>query len=385
LQKRSITILLIFSIILGIVLPVGAAEERNTRAIWSEYTITVDGTKAPIRIFDIDGNVFVSPFEVAKAFSGSESQFATGWIEKNRLLRITSGVQHTVIGFNLSGRVLRNSTAKPVEIDIQHNGIYIPVSAYSITNDIFIDLYEIAKLLDFCLERFPVDKIININTSKSYDESATIRMIDPDKPMIALTFDDGPSYVTVMILDALEKYGGVATFYVVGNRISRNQRQREILLRAHEMGNEIANHSWSHPFLSRISEDRVRRELVRTNEVIESITGEPPVNMRPPYADINSSVFRVTADLGLPIILWSVDPSDWRTRNANTTFKRVMENIEDRDIVLLHDLWEPSGEAAVRLIPALIEKGFQLVTVSELMYHSGITPIPGQIYESAAG
>jgi len=374
-----------FSVIMPVIAitPVNALEPVETHAARSSNIIRINGTRTPLRAYEIDGDTYINLFEVAVALSGSANQFALRWDEKSKSLYVIDGVPQAGIGLNLSRVIKETSRATPVEINIILDGETVSVSVFDIANEYYFDLRGVARVLDFCVNWYTSENIIEINTDQPFEDSTVIRSIDPEKPMIALTFDDGPSYVTTMILDALEKHGAVATFYITGNRIERNENNREIVRRAFEMGNEIANHSWSHRWLNRSSDDVIRRELSNTNEVIKSITGAHPANMRPPYAGLNGRVMEIAAEIGLPIILWSVDPSDWRTRNANTTFYHVMEHIKDRDIVLLHDLWEPTGEAAVRLIPALIERGFQLVTVSELMHHSGIDPVPGVVYNSA--
>jgi len=206
--------------------------------------------------------------------------------------------------------------------------------------------------------------------------------IDPGRPMIALTFDDGPSAHTVPILDALEFYGGVATFYVLGNRL---EAHRDIAQRMHAQGSEIANHTWSHRRLTNLSERDMHFEVYNASVAIAEITGFAPASLRPTYGAYNDAVVRVSENLNLPIVLWTLDTRDWYTRNADMIFNSVMDNVRDRDIIIMHDIREPTTDAAVRLIPALIEQGFQLVTVTELFYHSGVTPVPGRIYNFGGG
>jgi len=206
--------------------------------------------------------------------------------------------------------------------------------------------------------------------------------LDPNRPMVALTYDDGPSAFTIPILDTLQQHGAVATFYVTGNRVHSH---RDTVLRAFNDGNEIASHAWSHRDLTGLSAANIRTELANTNTAIEAVTGRPPTNMRPPYGHHNSRVRSVAAELGLPIILWSVDPADWRTQNATTIHNFVMANVNDRDIILLHDMTSHTAAATRLLVPALISSGYQLVTVSELMFYSNITPVPGQVYTSGKG
>ena len=195
--------------------------------------------------------------------------------------------------------------------------------------------------------------------------------------MVALTFDDGPDDLTSQLLDILQEHYAVATFYVQGRRV---EGYSDTVFRAFEMGCEIANHSWSHPSLDRISSDNIRTQLQDTSDVIESITGVAPSSMRPTYGRINSRLESVTEELGLPMVLWSIDPSDYLKRTPETIYNLIMDAVQDRDIILLHDIHERSIEAAAMLIPSLIESGFQMVTVSELLEFSGITPEPGVAY-----
>jgi len=333
----------------------------------------------PFRAYEVDGRTYVDLFEVALALSGSENQFALGWIEKNKSLHLIRGMPYAAIGLNMTRRSLRNESATPTDISVLLDGDSVSIAAYRIRNDVFFDLRGIAGVLDFSIEWNPLDKLIGIDTSLSFTESAVIRTIDPERPMVALTFDDGPSEFTLPILDVLEQYGAVATFYVAGSRVANNS---DIVLHAFNNGNEIASHAWSHRMLTRLSEGNIRTELENTNNAVEAVTGVPPSNMRPPYGSINGRVRKVTAEMGLPIIHWSLDPADWRTRNADTTYNRVMDTIKDRDIVLLHDLSAPTAEAVRRIVPELINRGYQLVTVSELFEYSGVTPEPGVLYRS---
>jgi len=194
---------------------------------------------------------------------------------------------------------------------------------------------------------------------------------------IAVTFDDGPSIYTERILDVLEQHDSRATFFVVGSRLIRH---RDIVLRTHEMGNEIANHSWSHPSFTRINDDRIRAELERTCSTIRYLLGYSPPFYRPPYGATNERVARVSGELGYAIIKWTLDPKDWRYRNANTIYNSVMSRVEGGSVILLHDIHATTAEATELLIPSLIEMGFELVTVSELLTYLYGELTPGRIY-----
>lgn len=195
-------------------------------------------------------------------------------------------------------------------------------------------------------------------------QKALERGIDPNKPMIALTFDDGPQPETIKVLEILEKYSARATFFILGKNIAGNE---EILKRAAEGGHQLGAHSWSHPNLNEISESAVRSQMTRTMDRIFEITGQQVRIMRPPYGASNRISRRPLAELGLPLILWSVDSLDWKTRSASSTIATIREKAANGAIILCHDVWAPTGQAMETVVPELIGRGFQLVTVAEMM------------------
>lgn len=188
--------------------------------------------------------------------------------------------------------------------------------------------------------------------------------IDPNKPMIALTFDDGPAgEKTARLLDALEQYGAHATFFVVGNKIAGDE---EIIKRASSIGCEIGNHTYSHSKLTTLDDAAIANEINGVVDTIKELTGQKMVTCRPPYGAIDE---RVTAIINAPIILWSIDTRDWETRNVAQTIANIQQNVQDGDIILMHDIHAESVEAAIQIIPWLQQQGYQLVTVSELGYY----------------
>lgn len=191
------------------------------------------------------------------------------------------------------------------------------------------------------------------------------RPIDPDRPMVALTFDDGPSQYTEQILDCLKAHDARATFFVVGERVGE---YADTLRRIDELGNEIGNHTYSHKILTKISDEKIVSQLDRTDDAIREILGISPALVRPPGGGTSS---RVKAAVDFPLILWSIDTLDWKTQNADSTVKAVLRDVKDGDIILMHDLYQASASAAERIIPQLIEEGYQLVTVSEMARYRG--------------
>lgn len=192
------------------------------------------------------------------------------------------------------------------------------------------------------------------------EKGVLYRKIDKKKKMVALTYDDGPSANTPKILDTLKKYDAVATFFVVGNRVST---YANTVKRAYGMGCEIGNHTYEHKILTRTDAAGIREQVSKTNASVKNITGTDPIVMRPPGGCVNDTVKSQT---GMPMILWSIDTLDWRTRNAASTKTAVLDHVKDGDIVLMHDLYEATANASTTIIPTLVERGYQLVTVSEL-------------------
>jgi len=198
--------------------------------------------------------------------------------------------------------------------------------------------------------------------------------------MIALTFDDGPSKYTTQVLDILEKYNARATFCVVGNLVNA---RKDTVKRAFDLDCEIIGHSWDHRDLSKLTVEEIESQLNDTSAVIETVTGDvSPKLFRPPYGAVSSTLKNASAQLGYAMINWSVDPEDWRTRNADAIYSEVMSNLSSKAIVLSHDLYGATADAYERIIPELVSMGYQLVTVSELMYYSGKTLEAGVVYYS---
>lgn len=198
--------------------------------------------------------------------------------------------------------------------------------------------------------------------------------VDVDKPMIALTFDDGPSQYTWPILAALDSVGGRATFFVVGNRIASHQAAIQQIL---AVGCEIGNHSYSHPDLTQMAVEDMQAQIQSTDDALAKVAGVKTSLLRPPYGAINDEV---SALAGKPLILWSVDTRDWEHRDKDYLVEYMMLNAHDGDIILLHDIHETTALAAQEFIPKLAEKGYQLVTVSELLAAKGVEATPGKTY-----
>lgn len=200
------------------------------------------------------------------------------------------------------------------------------------------------------------------------------RQIDPARPMVALTFDDGP-YAPVgnQIMDSLAQYGGKATFFVVGSRAAAYQTE---LKRMVAEGHEIGNHTFDHKYLTKLNGAQIQSEINRCNDAVFAASGVRPALVRLPGGLKNNTVL---ANVNAPIIMWSIDTLDWKTRNTSKTVNAVLSHVKDGDIVLMHELYSQTGAAALEIIPKLAAAGYQMVTVSEMaQYRGGVAP--GGVY-----
>lgn len=196
-----------------------------------------------------------------------------------------------------------------------------------------------------------------------------------EPPLVALTFDDGPGQYTDKLLDCLEENGAKATFYMLGQNV---ERYPDIVKRMHDLGMELSNHTYDHKDLAKLTQSQITEEIEKTSSLIQDAAGVLPDTLRPPGGSYNDTVQKLA---GMPIVKWSIDTKDWKTKSEDQTYQCVMDNVEDGSIVLMHDIHEWSVDAAIRLITDLIEEGYKLVTVQELAQAKGITLEDGQVYE----
>jgi peptidoglycan/xylan/chitin deacetylase (PgdA/CDA1 family) len=206
---------------------------------------------------------------------------------------------------------------------------------------------------------------------------ATYSSCHVDGPYIALTFDDGPSPATTpQLLDILEKRGIKVTFFVIGPNVAAHP---EIVRRELSDGDEIGNHSWTHPQLSKLSDQRVTEEITKTQEAIKNGGGYTPTLLRPPYGAITKRQREwIEKQFGLSVILWSVDPLDWEGPGASVISQRILSGGKPGAIILSHDIHQQTIDAMSAALDALLAKGYKFVTVSELiaMNHPKPSPTP---------
>lgn len=199
--------------------------------------------------------------------------------------------------------------------------------------------------------------------------------LDPQKPMVALTYDDGPNpYSTPKILDTLEFYNAKATFFVLGNLASRYPA---IVQRTASTGCLVGNHSWSHSNLPTLKEQDMLPQITWTDNEIRKATGSIASVMRPPYGNHNDKLREICQK---PLILWNMDTLDWKYRSSSRVANTVLSGVKDGDIVLMHDIYSTTAKATETIVPELLKRGFQLVTVEELAKYRGVTLEKGKTY-----
>ena len=197
---------------------------------------------------------------------------------------------------------------------------------------------------------------------------------------IALTFDDGPHHdFTEQLLDGLRQRGASATFFLVGEEA---EKEPELVHRMQAEGHQIGNHTWGHMRLKKVTEETLLAEVGKTEALLESLLGEGDYWLRPPYGEVSADLEHL---ITVPMVKWSVDPRDWESRNREKIVQAVLEAAEPNSIVLLHDIYQPSVEAALEIMDRLQAQGYDFVTVEELLRLNGVTPQAGKLYRSGKG
>lgn len=225
------------------------------------------------------------------------------------------------------------------------------------------------------------DKGYYFKSNGVYDPTVKVKAeVDVSKPMVALTFDDGPGPYTARLLDCLQVNKAKATFFMVGSNVPK---YAGTVKRMANLGMELGNHSYSHPRLTTLSTASIRSEVTGASNNIKNASGKSPTVFRLPYGDGHNTSYVLNA-LGLPSIYWSIDTRDWaNTGNPQSTIDAVLNNVKNGDIILMHDIHLSTVQAAEKIIPALKKRGYQMVTVSQLAKYKGRTTLKtGKTYYS---
>lgn len=223
------------------------------------------------------------------------------------------------------------------------------------------------------------DIITRFDKEYTRPDLSNVRYIDPNKAMVALTYDDGPHRPTSLpVAEYFNANNSAITFFWLGERIELN---KDLVKEISQLGHEIANHSYNHPNFNTISDDALKYQTDTMNEQIKEITKQDSVLIRAPYGASNDTV---RSKINSPLIMWSIDTEDWRTRDEASNIQSVRNTIFDGAIILMHDLYEPSVNAGMKLLDEYKDE-YQFVTVSELYQYKGVKLENGQMYNGVAG
>lgn len=209
----------------------------------------------------------------------------------------------------------------------------------------------------------PFDYEDNCTDNNKLNEKSNI-ILDKynNKKLICLTFDDGPSEYTKLLIDGLKERNVNVTFFVLGKKISKYP---QYLKEAYKNGNEIGIHGYSHKLFTRLKNEKILDEIDITNKEIYNLTGQIPSLIRVPYGSLSSRVKKVLNSVNLQSILWTIDSKDWKYLNSQKDYNYVLKKIKGNDIILMHDTYKPSVLAALNLIDELKNEGYMFITVSE--------------------
>lgn len=196
--------------------------------------------------------------------------------------------------------------------------------------------------------------------------------------MVAITFDDGPHLKnTDDIVNIFSKYNAHATFFMLGSNVVKYP---DVVKRVYDAGHEIGIHTWNHKELTKLSSDEVKNEVNNTATEIEKITGKRPTLVRPPYGSINENVKN---SIDNPLILWNIDSLDWKSRDKEKIVPLVLNDVQDGDIILLHDIHSTTVPAVEEILKYLIENDYQVITVSQMLSAKGYDLTKTRVFYSA--
>ena len=197
---------------------------------------------------------------------------------------------------------------------------------------------------------------------------------------VALTFDDGPRRGTTdRLLEGLKERGASATFFLVGEEA---ERYPELVRRMQAEGHQVGNHTWSHVRLEGASKAVIQEEVGKTEELLETLLGGSGYWLRPPYGLITPGTEKLVR---VPMVKWSVDPRDWENKNTDKVVQAILKHVKPNSIILLHDIYDTSVDAALKVVDTLEAQGYCFVTVEELLCLNGVTPEAGELYRTGTG
>lgn len=283
---------------------------------------------------------------------------------KNRLLRLVTKEKLNTFKMVYTPEELKFELVLPEE-----NSYYVSIDP-AVVVPYFNENYIYASYKEKYRDEIEYAKSRQLTYQQEFAKNLQQHLLQREVGMkVALTFDDGPkAELTDRLLNILAKHNAKATFYILGRSIAGNE---EILKRQVAEGHELGNHSWTHDNLTEISLEQLQYEIHHTQEVIKSITGLTPKTLRAPYGAYNEQVARVA---NMPLVNWNVDSNDWSYRNVRHNVNTVISQASSGSIILMHDIHHESVDSVEEIIVKLKQKGYQFVTVSELIGEQNLVP-----------
>lgn len=357
-----------------------------TSAVWADTVeryqgkSQLDDNTVYFDLFNFRGTNYFSLRDIAALLNNSEGSFSMEYDNENNAVIINRNEEYVSTGTEFKKSIGKKKTKRESCIlNVKSENTDFALKTYNINNRNYIALRDICQILELNTKWDANTKTITLWYYDDMGEETDICnitvlppvIVDKSKPMVALTFDDGPSVNTGRILDTLEKYNGVATFFVTGYNASK---YGDTLRRIVDEESQIGNHTYGHLRLTSLSAGEIQSQVNRVQEIVASATGVYPTVVRPPYGSYNDFV---KANINLRMLNWNVDTLDWKTRNAQSTYEEVINTLSDGNVILMHDLYSQTADAVDKIVPEIINRGYQLVTVDQLIYAKGT--IKGQI------
>lgn len=325
-------------------------------------TPTVSPTNTPIPTVTLIPKPTSAPDASLEASRGTWSAKGSSW------QFLVDGVPYTGWLCDLDGQKYFFNNEGIMQtgwLDIDNKRYYLNSDGIMQTGEVVIDGKTYYFLKDGSLKGYTPEKESSEKTAKK----------KPTKT-IAITFDDGPSSYTDRLLECLKENNAKATFFMVGQEISNFP---DTVKKMSKLEMELGNHTYSHIKLTNLSQEVISSEIAKTDQLLLELTGQGATVVRPPFGSINDAV---EAEVETPMILWSVDTLDWELQDTQKIVQAVLDNAGDGEIILLHDIFKETVDAAEIFIPKLIEEGYELVTVHQLAEVHGVDLKNGIAYGS---